>query len=86
MINIVGSKIFQMIAIVLVVGTILFSMTQYIQMEERDKVLNEVKIETLQVETQIREDVEDAVREALEFNPTRDGLTALDRLRDRQGD
>lgn len=79
-----GSKVGQTIVIALAVGLILYTTIQYIQSEERDKVVKEVQIETLQNNAEARERVDENIRELRRENPTGSGSIALEQLRSRQ--
>lgn len=84
LLTIVGSKIIRVIVIALAVGSILFITIQSIQRAEKEKVLKDVRIEVLEQEIEIREEVKDGIQDSREANPDRSGSIALDRLRERQ--
>lgn len=78
MIN-VGSKIFNIVAIVSVVGLILYGMIQYIQQAEQDKITIDIIEETQEKEKVIK----DAVKKSKPVNRN-DATDSLQYLRDRQ--
>lgn len=80
----VGTKLGQMVVIALAAGLTLFLTIQYIQSEEKDKVVDEIKLQNLETDRVIRDRIDENVNTVREANPTRDGSTALDLLRDRQ--
>lgn len=82
--SIVGSKIGRIIATVLAVGLSLFLVIQYIQSQEKDRVINTIKIQNLENDVKIRERVNENINSVRETNPARDGSVALEFLRSRQ--
>lgn len=80
----VGTKLGQMVVLALAVILVLFIAIQYIQSEEKDKVVNEIKLQNLETDRVIRDRIDENINDVREANPTRDGSTALDLLRDRQ--
>ena len=68
----VGSKIARTVALVLAAGLILFTTIQYIQWQERDRVLEEIQKEDLKDYKDTRERIDetspfDSVNDALEW-------------------
>jgi len=75
-----GSKTLQFVAIALVAFWTLFFMIQYIKTATIDNMEQELKIERLENEIDLRRSVDEILEENRESNPDRDGAIALDRL------
>lgn len=77
------NKVLYWIIGISVVLTVLFGSIEWLKEEERDKVIDEITIETLERQEETRQRVEEIINEVMESNPTRDGAIALDSLRNR---
>jgi hypothetical protein len=79
---IVGSKIGKLGVTALVVILILFSVIQYIQKATTEAIIKDITIELLQQTERVRNDIDSAIQNDRESNPSGDASIALDRLRE----
>jgi len=78
----VGSKLIGPIAVVLVVGLILFTTIQYIQNTTTENVTQGITIETLQRDKEVEDAISEAVTQGQRANPNGDLDVSTQWLRD----
>jgi hypothetical protein len=80
LLKLVGSKTIQFVVIALVAFWTLFFMIQYVKTGAIDNLQQEMRIEQLENEIDLRRSVDEILEENRESNPDRDGSVALERL------